>query len=218
MVVEKTGLEITEKHMLKLAKQKNILGREILQGIKYSDENKAVVTDSHRLIIVNYEDETFEDTLTNVRTNLPMDLAMYPDVNKVVPTDKEVPYKLKLDVQTIKAMESILKCLKQIKIDQVIIETVKCDTHTKCYLKANPNQEVLNDINIRLEIGMVEDTDCHDITLNTKYFLDVVQFVKDTKEDTTLSFGNTIKPIVLKAEKENRFNYQYILCPVRVYK
>ena len=54
-----------------------------MKGVKYLDGNKATVTDSHRALIIQYDNETFEDSLTNIKTLESMEIDRYPDVDRI---------------------------------------------------------------------------------------------------------------------------------------
>ena len=213
MVVEKTGLEITKKHMLKLAKQKFETLPEIMQGIKYSDSNKATVLDSFRLIVVNFENETFQDELINVNNNQSMDVAAYPYIESEIPNESKVPYRLQLNHDTVKEMESVLKCIRQLKIDHVVIKMEPYNNNTKCFLEAKPNYDYALDLNINLEIGLTMMTGCKDIVVNTELLLDAIQFVKDTKADTIMNFNKAHTTLLFNGEMPNKFTYDYVVSP-----
>ncbi|WP_436962395.1 hypothetical protein [Staphylococcus shinii] len=213
----KTSLALTKKHLEKIAKSKRTKHRDILQVIKYSEGNKATVTDSCRALFIKYKHENFGDSFDNIHSLRPMDVTKYPDVDRVVPNDAAVPNKLKIEHSKIKEMLTTLREWKKLKIENMMISFEKGSDSTQCYLESKKSYIEENESTIKLYLGSFEETNNNNITFNTEYFLNIIQFVKDTKEDTVLKFGSHFNPIVFENELADKFDYQYILCPIRVY-
>lgn len=215
---KKTDLELTRKHLEKIAKSKSTKYRDCLQGVKYSGGNKATVTDSHRALVIKYENETFEDSLINLRTLIHMDISNYPDVERVIPQDKDVPNTLTLEQHTIKKMLTDLRRMKKMKNIAIKLEEDEEDSNlTKCYLESRRTYADEPIINIKLYLGSIPKVKSDEIVLQNEYLLNVVQFAKDTKESAVLKFGAKFMPVVFENTLTDRLSYQYILCPVRVY-
>ena len=214
---KKSDFEVTKKHLVKIAKSKGIRGRDILQGVKYSDGNKATVTDSHRALIIQYDKETFEDSLTNIKTLESMEIDRYPDVDRMLPQDTAVPNVVTLEPSKIKEMWTTLREFKSLKIKQSVIRFEEDAEATHCYLESkqdNPD-DIKTDTNLYL--GSMEKEKGYKITVDTEYLLNIAQFVKETKAEAVFKFGSSIMPFVCENTIEDKFSYQYVLCPVRVY-
>lgn len=214
---KKTGLELTRKHLEKIAKAKRNKGREILQGVKYSEGTKATVTDSYRALVINYENETFEDSLINLRTLTHMDISTHPDVERLIPNDEAVPNALTIEHEKIKAMLTNLRQFKKLKIKNIAISFEESSDATQCYLESIQTDYEEVETDIKLHLGSIEKVKGYKVKLNTEYFLNIIQFVKDTKEQATFKFGTSLMPIVCESRLADKFSFQYILCPVRTY-
>lgn len=215
--IKKSSLELTRKHLEKIAKSKSLSAREILQGVKYSDGNIATVTDSHRALIINYEHETFTDSLINLRTSLPMDISVYPDVERVIPNGDVVPNIITIERTKIKEMLTQLRKIKKLKIKNIIINFEESADGTKCYLESIQTKPYEATTDIKLYLGSIEKIKEYKVTVNTDYFLNLIQFVKDTKEQATFKFGTSMMPFVCEGTLDDRFSYKYCICPVRIY-
>lgn len=217
MTVRKTGVEITKKHLIKIAKSKSFVTREYLSGVKYSNGNKAEATDSYRALLIKFENDSLEDELINVFTNEHMELSKYPNLEQIMPPKEKVPYRLDIPQHKVKEMVSVLKCLKQLKLENVAVKMDKNSKYTDCYLVPNIQDKDFYSIEFKLYIGRIESVECSDVVMNTSFLLDIITFVKDTKECTYMNLGKPYMPVVFNGEMKEHFTYQYTVCPIRVY-
>lgn len=213
----KTSLDLTSIHLEKIAKSKRAKYNSLLQGVKYSDGNKATVSDSARALVIKYENETFVDTFNNIHSLEPMDVSSYPNVDRIIPNDEAVPNAVTIEHSTIKEMLTNLRQFKKLKIKNIAITFEESSEATQCYLESIQTDPFEVETDIKLYLGSIEKVEGYKVKLNTEFFLNMIQFVKDTKEQATFKFGAPLMPIVCEHTLEDRFSYQYILCPVRIY-
>jgi len=207
--------EKTIKHMKKITHGlKRNIGRPVFKGVHHYN-NTISATDGHRLLHVKIENEQFEEQILDVKSGEIID-GVYPDIERLLVTDEDVS--LYLLSNDIKVLKSTLNCIKSANHKNIKL------TVNDGYWVIKPYIDSINEydenLNISYTISKALDDVNKDRVFNINYFIQAIDFIKDTKEDANLLMtDNSIAPIeftdVGRNSSKSDLKYKYIICPVR---
>lgn len=86
--------------------------------------------------------------------------------------------------------------------------------------RRNDNEEISMHDRTSIRYTIAKDTTSQEQTrvFSTEYLLNIIDFIKDTKEDTRITMQeNQLMPIQFSNIAYNDFKYKYVVMPIRIY-
>lgn len=206
------------KHMKKLteSKRNKRAVNKALRGA-YHFENSITATDSCRLLYVEMKDKAFKEQILNLKTDETIE-EEYPDTKRLFMNKEDISKTINLDTIQISSIKSILTCIKALKFKSVELKKVDDYWYIKPKYR-NYKDDYKADENLDLSYKIAKDIDSKEQTriIDTDYLLTAMNFLKDTKEDTTIQINkNKFAPIQIE-QVNNEIKYKYLIMPIREY-
>lgn len=208
--------EKTLNHFKKITsnKRNRTVGREALKGV-YHSENTIRATDGHRLLKAEIEKTNFNPKILDVKSNEIID-ENYPKTEHLFLTEDDIEIKLMLDPEQILGAKHVLTCIKALKYSNV--ELVKDGDGWYIRPQYDNSLDKKKIENVNISYRLVKDTESKEQVklINTDYLLGVMNFIKDTKEFSTMNMtDNSMKPIQFENAEFDNFKYKYLVLPIR---
>ena len=203
------------KHLKKISNDKGNYN-EILKGI-YHSGSQLIATDGKRLAQVEVENGAFEEQVLDVKNNKTLD-AQFPKVERLFIKEDEVDIELHITHEQVVQLKNILTCIKALKLEAVEIYKEE----GAWYIQPNIIQQSdikQEDLNLRFRLSQSTDKDkVEKKTIDVNYFKHMVEFIKETKEDTKLIMNNNpYKPIQFENESYSNIAFKGLICPIRTF-
>lgn len=201
------------KHLKKISNDKDNY-REILKGI-YHSGSQLIVTDGFRLAQVEVENGDFEEQVLDVKNNKTLD-GQFPKVEQLFIKEDDVDIELHITHEQVVQLKNILTCIKALKLEAVEIYKEE----GAWYIQPNIIQQSdikQEDLNLRFRLSQSTDKDkVEKKTIDVNYFKHMVEFIKETKEDTKLIMNNNpYKPIQFENESYSNIAFKGLISPIR---
>lgn len=204
------------KHMKKITHgQQSKIGHPVYKGV-YHHDNIITATDGHRLLYVKTENEVFNDHILDVKSGETID-GNFPKVESLFLKDEDI--NLYLQNNDMKVLKSTLSCMKLANHKKIKVTVNNGYWVVKPYIESNNIYD--ENLNVSYTIAKATDDVNKDRVFNINYFIQAIDFIKETKEDARLLMtDNSLAPIEITDvgcnSSENDFKYKYIICPVRI--
>jgi len=202
------------KHLKKITNSKSVLATPVLKGV-YHKDNNVRATDKHRILYVEMNDVEFDEAVLDIKTNEVI-TDEFPNTDKLFLNEGDIEIPIANEI--IVALKSILNCIKGLKYERVnIVKEADC-----WYIEPKNNEDWVtsNSDNVCIRYNIATDTTSQEQTrvFNTEYLLNIIDFIKDTKQDTYLTMqANQLMPIQFSNTEQADFKYKYVVMPVRIY-
>lgn len=204
------------KHMKKIThgQQRSIGYHPIYKGVHHYD-NTISATDRHRLLHVKIDGVAFDEKILDVKSGETID-GDFPNVESIFLTDEDID--LYLIQENIKTLKSTLSCMKSAGHKKIKLTVIDGYWVVKPYVESKNVYD--ENLNISYTIAKATDDKNKDRVFNINYFVQAIDFIKETKADARLLMtDNSLAPIeftdVGRTNGESGFKYKYIICPVR---
>jgi len=191
--------EIAMKHAVKFAGKSE--ARPILKGAYHSPDGSLIVTDSHRLVVIEEGHSAPEPVVLDVKTKAPIH-GNYPDTSRVIP----VEWRTTVTVCSSAAMlkEVIGEWIQANKV----AELMKDKHGPIAYMAIRSDRFLMGAKNDRSEyqheLPAVIDQDSLGDTpvyYNASYMIDALNLIKDFKPNhVQIVFNNPLSPFALKTD------------------
>ena len=184
------------KHAEKVTKAASS-GRPILKGVCHSADGSVVVTDSHRLYILENGYKTDVQTVIDPKTGTTID-GNYPDTSLLLPYEDDALVTLEIDVANalaaVKAMYAGHKALNNHK--RHITLEISQGIDECAYLKVGGIDSPFN-AQYLISAGKVDKLES--TFVQPQYLIDALSLFKDSGEPTaTLRLYGPVRPITIK--------------------
>lgn len=211
------------KHMKKITNNKRAIGsREVLKYLHYNNYNNIVACDSYRMLKY-YTDHEHENILINPNNDKVVHCDYkYPKTDGLILDKKDAKNVIKINSIDIDIIINILKAYKSLNVNTRLF----INDDKSYYLHFNKldlidtldNEHIKNiTIDYTLNNTSVSDKNIK-LTLNTKYLLNMFEFLKDHQKETNTTeykiyIYGSLKIINISDNKD----FNYILLPIRTY-
>ena len=184
------------KHAEKVTKSASS-GRPILKGVCHNVDGSVVVTDTHRLYILENGFKTDTQTVVDPKTGATID-GNYPDTNRLLPYEDDAIVTLEIDVTNalaaVKAMFAGHKALNA--YNRHIVLEISRDDKGIPYLRVGSDDMPFN-ADYRISNNVTVDFDA--ISVQPQYLIDALTLFKDSGEATaTLRLYGPVRPFTIK--------------------
>lgn len=203
------------KHMKKITHgQRRSIGHPMYKGVHHQN-NTISATDGHRLLYVKIDGVAFDEQILDVKSGEIID-GDFPNVESQFLNDEDIDlYLLQEDIKTLK---STLSCMKSANHKKIKLTVNNGYWVVKPYVDSDSLYD--ENLNISYTIAKATDSFNKDRVFNINYFIQAIDFIKETKADARLLMtDNSLAPIeftdVGRNSGENDFKYKYIICPIR---
>ena len=198
------------KHAEKVTKSASS-GRPILKGVCHNVEGSVVVTDSHRLYILENGFKTDVQTVIDPKTGATID-GNYPDTRRLLPYEDDAIVTLEIDVASalaaVKAMFAGHKALNE-HSRHITIEFAK-GFDARPYLRVG---DVDSEFNANYRLSTEETLELEKTSVQPQYLIDALSLFKDSGEATaTLRLYGPARPITIK-----NHDVTALMLPVRTF-
>lgn len=205
------------KHMKRIThgQNKNII-YPVCKGV-YHYNNTISATDRHRLLYVKIDGAAFDEQILDVKNGETID-GDFLDVESRFIKDDDIEIDLYLINNDIKTLKSTLSCMKSANHKKIKLTVNNGYWVVKPYVDSDSLYD--ENLNISYTIAKATDSFNKDRVFNINYFIQAIDFIKETKADARLLMtDNSLAPIeftdVGRNSGENDFKYKYIFCPIR---
>lgn len=204
------------KHLKKISNDKDNY-KEILKGI-YHSGSQLIATDGKRLAQVEVENGAFEEQVLDVKNDKTLD-GQFPKVEQLFRKEDDFDNELHITHEQVIQLKNILTCIKALKLEAVEIykEEGAWYIQPNIIQQSDINQE---DLNLRFRLSQSTDKDKVEkkTIIDVNYFKHMVEFIKETKEDTKLIVNtNPYKPIQFENESYSNIAFKGLICPIRTF-
>lgn len=201
------------KHLKKISNDKGNYN-EILKGI-YHSGSQLIATDGKRLAQVEVENGAFEEQVLDVKNNKTLD-GQFPKVEQLYIKEDDVDIALHITHEQVVQLKSILVCIKALKLKAVEIFEEEKSWYIQPHF-SEQNEVKHEDLNLRFRLSQsTNDEEAKMRIIDIRYFNEMVDFVKETKEDITLLMNNSpLHPIQFENESYSNIAFKGLICPIR---
>lgn len=201
------------KHLKKISNGKDNY-REILKGI-YHSGSQLIATDGKRLAQVEVEDGDFEEQVLDVKNNKTLD-GQFPKVEQLYIKEDDVDIALHITHEQVVQLKSILVCIKALKLKKVEIFEEEKSWYIQPHF-SEQSEVKHEDLNLRFRLSpSTNDKEAKMRIIDVRYFNEMVDFVKETKEDIKLLMNNSpLHPIQFENESYSNIAFKGLICPIR---
>lgn len=204
------------KHLKKIThtKEPSLKVSPVLKGV-YHKDNSVRATDKHRIIYAEINNAEFDEAVIDTKTNETI-TDRFPNTDNLFVSEGDID--LFVYSEVIAEMKTILNCIKSLKYKRVNI--VKEADNWYLEPRRNDNEEIAKHDRTAIRYTIAKDTTSQEQTrvFSTEYLLNIIDFIKDTKEDTRITMQeNQLMPIQFSNIAYNDFKYKYVVMPIRIY-
>lgn len=200
------------KHFKRIIDKRSV--REALRGV-YFKGNTMTGTDSKRLLCCEVENKDFEPSIVDINNDEKMDVT-YPQTENLLLKNPDITIDIEAD--KIKSLKRVVACIKQLGHKQVELKKEKDYWFIKTNCLSTEDEKADADAEIKYKVAKDTTTSEQQRLFQTKYLLNALEFVYETKEDMKIELlNNPLSQVQFSNVSNSKDKYKYLIMPLRNY-